>query len=398
LNLFSQKEKINENKMFKKVFSRLVYGGSDNKNNSDDLNNNDNAIYIDKPSVYTIPSTSSSTSSSISISTNIRQQLTSDDYLNNTFRNKEEEDEEQRDRNIYNPVSTTLDSSIQKQIAQKLKNNSTTNNKLQKHTQIYIAPHCVRYTNSTLDTDTPCRLSPSTLDTMAAQILSSAQTPPKLQIVFQYPHYYAINNSHLQIYRQLQVSGLITHVQADIISINAIPLAIRQNLLEMPLQDPIEEELLKSSIDTQKSQGQNIADVLTTECIEKFRREKLVDETYEFGQCENCVEDSSDNGDDDDDEEDLDLDLDLEDDDEDDDDEYVNDNNEVESGIDEHKLEVSPMSLSPCGIDDINEDNSQTKIELLNENKKKNTNIRGVQSNDDIEIEEKTKLLSLNGE
>lgn len=64
--------------------------------------------------------------------------------------------------------------------------------------QIYIAPHCIRYTNSTLD-DTVYRIDDESLNEIASEILEAESVPPKLQIVFYANRYYAINNSHLQV-------------------------------------------------------------------------------------------------------------------------------------------------------------------------------------------------------
>lgn len=64
--------------------------------------------------------------------------------------------------------------------------------------QIYIAPHCIRYTNSTLD-DTIYRIDDESLAEIASEILEAESVPPKLQIVLYGNRYYAINNSHLQV-------------------------------------------------------------------------------------------------------------------------------------------------------------------------------------------------------
>ncbi len=64
--------------------------------------------------------------------------------------------------------------------------------------------------------DTIYRIDDESLNEIAVEILESDNMPPKLQIVYYLGNYYSINNSHLQIYKQLQLSGLITHVQADV--------------------------------------------------------------------------------------------------------------------------------------------------------------------------------------
>ena len=179
--------------------------------------------------------------------------------------------------------------------------------------QIYIAPHCIRYTNSTLD-DTIYRIDDESLNEIAAEILDSENMPPKLQIVFYDNNYFAINNSHLQIYKQLQLCGLITHVQADLISVEAIPVRLRDHLLQTPshlleldtmhseLMMPIDEEVLdeetfegikhnctNSGSTSSANQLDSASDNETNQSF-NTNTSKLVDETYEFGECENCVE------------------------------------------------------------------------------------------------------------
>lgn len=200
--------------------------------------------------------------------------------------------------------------------------------------QIYIAPHCIRYTNSTLD-DTIYRIDEESLNEIAAEILESDNTPPKLQIVFYNSQYFAINNSHLQVYKQLQMCGLITHVQADVLSVETIPYALRQHLLQTPYElshhhngsgstvnsndddddgdectDGEEDDTLslqhRRNVVLEEAYGGNprsnscsypaasAIDILSAENLSMLEKEMLVDETYEFGACENCAESEDD--------------------------------------------------------------------------------------------------------
>lgn len=179
--------------------------------------------------------------------------------------------------------------------------------------QVYIAPHCIRYSNSTLD-DTIYRIDDDSLNEIAIEILESDNLPPKLQIVFYDGKYFAINNSHLQIYKQLQISGLITHVQADVISLEAIPLALRKHLLQpICLNNSIsnsndtvsdedydyapDEPGVSNSSPLNSSNGITeilSADILTPASVEMISKHMMVDETYEFGTCENCVDSEDD--------------------------------------------------------------------------------------------------------
>jgi hypothetical protein len=200
--------------------------------------------------------------------------------------------------------------------------------------QIYIAPHCIRYTNSTLD-DTIYRIDDESLNEIAAEILDSENMPPKLQIVFYDNTYFAINNSHLQIYKQLHLCGLITHVQADLISVEAIPVRLRDHLLQTPshlleldtlhsdLMMPTDEEVLdEQKFEGIKRNGANSSSTSSANALDSAsdnetnqsfntNTSKLVDETYEFGECENCIEsdhnENEDELDDDDDEDDFDI-------------------------------------------------------------------------------------------
>jgi hypothetical protein len=184
--------------------------------------------------------------------------------------------------------------------------------------QIFIAPHCIKYTNSTLD-ETIYRIDDDSLNEIAHEILESSNAPPKLQIVEFDRKYFAINNSHLQIYKQLQYSGLITHVQADLINIEAIPEQLRNHLLQAPIDNLIlnqqlsdNEELdnnvddddlnqacssssgISSSRTTTAMSSSGLADILDPSILDNLSKNVLIDETYEFGECENCISDGED--------------------------------------------------------------------------------------------------------
>lgn len=189
--------------------------------------------------------------------------------------------------------------------------------------QIYIAPHCIRYSNSTLD-DTVYRIDDESLNEIAAEILESENLPPKLQIVFYDENYFAINNSHLQIYKQLQLSGLITHVQADLISVEAIPYPLREYLLQTPshlltnftsemtdedYHEANTDDLSSSSRSNETNQSSTCSGIneslngsefnVHDECSftpdvvfaeDVYDDNIYVDEIYEFGACENCLD------------------------------------------------------------------------------------------------------------
>lgn len=211
------------------------------------------------------------------------------------------------------------------------------------------------------------------------------------------------------MYKRLQISGLITHVQADVISVEAIPMALREHLLQTPSvltnqsssssklsnqqQEPKlrdnrrskrqhkamtssqsnsefdeskenndlyeeendeyteieedEEEGENDQVDEEEDERDNVSEsnsslviepsnILTNEDVlampdlrdvlqtchhpNQYNRNSpgaemrpkggemvvLVDETYEFGECENCMEDEDEEDDDEDDDEDED--------------------------------------------------------------------------------------------
>lgn len=179
---------------------------------------------------------------------------------------------------------------------------------------IYIAPHCIRYSNSTLD-DTIYRIDDQYLNDIAVEILESDNMPPKLQIVQYDNNYFAINNSNLQVYKQLQLTGIITHVQADLINLEAIPFALREFLLQTPshLNDYTDnEEFCQNLTSTESNETSNHSSSGANESLndsdchvecsydsapdvvfpeDVFEENNIyVDEIYEFGACENCVE------------------------------------------------------------------------------------------------------------
>lgn len=118
--------------------------------------------------------------------------------------------------------------------------------------------------------------------------------------------------------------GLITHVQADVLSVETIPYALRQHLLQTPYElshhngsgstvnsndddDDGEEECTDGDDDTslqrnvlEEAYGNAASypapglDILSAENLSMLEKEMLVDETYEFGACENCAESEDD--------------------------------------------------------------------------------------------------------
>lgn len=275
--------------MFKQVFAKLFKSSS-----TTNCTNQTASERFDQPQIYSISSCFQSNSNAPTGVTSF--------YNNDTHLTESNESSKS--------VSSDSNSNKPSNINSKRYNDTTTR-------QIYIAPHCIRYTNSTLD-DTIYRIDDESLNEIAAEILDSDNLPPKLQIVFYDGNYFAINNSHLQIYKQLQLSGLITHVQADLINIEAIPIKLRDHLLQTPShlleldqlhsqmfhsdEEILDEEAYDPTRTTKHenthltnrdsmNSGSTSSDNETTNSLSES---KLVDETYEFGECENCVDSNED--------------------------------------------------------------------------------------------------------
>jgi len=320
--------------MFKQVLTKLF--SSDLLKSSP--SNQNIKTYQHRPPIYNpVPTISSCFQQQSSIADSL---LTN--YYNNTDLNKSNHTESQTQISQSSSVSSisprSISCSSQENSNLTLSRTTSKNftptppssSNLKNSHQIYIAPHCIKYTNSTLD-DTIYRIDDESLNDIATEILESDSSPPKLQIVFYDNKYFAINNSHLQIYKQMQYVGLITHVQADVISVETIPLPLRKHLLQTPSnlassnsdecdEDEDEEEaedgsVLNANDDSFDSRKNNrsiklnglhskcsstssgiISDIITQANIDRISKSILVDETYEFGLSENCVESDKEEG------------------------------------------------------------------------------------------------------
>jgi hypothetical protein len=133
---------------------------------------------------------------------------------------------------------------------------------------IYLPPSCIRYINT--NDDAIIRIDDNDINIISKQIVESNCVPPKLQIVQYNSLYYSINNSALQIYKKLERIGIITHVEADLVSIDRIPSSLKKHLLDF---DPLNDNDENDNFEVQNSHQQ------------------LVDETYEFGESEKCIDD-----------------------------------------------------------------------------------------------------------
>jgi hypothetical protein len=197
--------------MIKSVFSKIFR--LNNKTTKKDFsnNNNNNNNYNDGINISTI----SYFQSSASVSDN------NDEYYNTSVPSLSSSSSSTNEiNNNYNNNNNYFKSQYQQ-------NNQNNQNPGQ---CIYINPSCIHYSNSLLN-DTIIRINENDINEISKQILDSNHVPPKLQIVLHDGNYYSLNNSSLQIYKQLEKLGIITHVQADLLPLHLIPSSIRDNLL-----------------------------------------------------------------------------------------------------------------------------------------------------------------------
>ena len=317
--------------MLKQVFTKLFSTDSLKPSSS---NQNINT-YQHRPPIYNpVPTISSCFQQQSSIADSLLN-----NYYNSTDLNRNNQSNSQiPESKSFSVSSKSISSSSQESSKTTSKNFNLTSppsSNLKNSHQIYIAPHCIKYTNSTLD-DTIYRIDDESLNEIATEILESDNSPPKLQIVFYDNKYFAINNSHLQIYKQMQYVGLITHVQADVISVETIPLPLRKHLLQTPSNlassnsdecddedDDENESIMTGNNESFQSSKQSrcgklngigssssstssgiISDIITQASVDRMSKSMLVDETYEFGLSENCVESEKEEEEEDEDDED----------------------------------------------------------------------------------------------
>lgn len=243
--------------MIKSVFSKIFRLNNTTTKKDFSNNNNNNNNYNDGINISTI----SYFQSFASVSDN------NDEYYNTCIPSLSSSSSSTNDINTNNNNNNYFKSQYQQ-------NNQNNQNPGQ---CIYISPSCIRYSNSLLN-DAIIRINENDINEISKQILDSNNVPPKLQIVLHDGNYYSINNSSLQIYKQLEKLGIITHVQADLLPLNTIPSSIRDNLLSN--DESFDESLNDSELDM----------------VTNFtnHEEAIFDETYEFGECEKCAESEND--------------------------------------------------------------------------------------------------------
>ncbi|CAF2960144.1 unnamed protein product [Rotaria sp. Silwood2] len=92
-----------------------------------------------------------------------------------------------------------------------------------------IAPSSINFTDSSLGDLKHSIIDEKLMIDVSTKLIESI-SPPKLQICAHNNQWFALNNSHLLVYRQLERIGLCDTVVCDIIRSQDVPIGIRQTL------------------------------------------------------------------------------------------------------------------------------------------------------------------------
>ncbi|CAM4935905.1 unnamed protein product [Rotaria socialis] len=93
-----------------------------------------------------------------------------------------------------------------------------------------LAPSTINFTNSSLGDLKDSTIDEKLMIDISTKLMNST-SPPKLQICAHNNQWFALNNSHLLVYRQLERIGLCDTVVCDVIRSEDIPLGIRESLV-----------------------------------------------------------------------------------------------------------------------------------------------------------------------
>lgn len=98
-----------------------------------------------------------------------------------------------------------------------------------------LAPSNIHFTSSSLGDLKDSVVDEKLMIEVSTKLIQSI-SPPKLQICSHENQWFALNNSHLLIYRQLERIGLCETVVCDLIRTEDIPIGIRQTLTPVRIQ------------------------------------------------------------------------------------------------------------------------------------------------------------------
>ncbi|CAF3791877.1 unnamed protein product [Rotaria sp. Silwood1] len=107
------------------------------------------------------------------------------------------------------------------------------------HTRrLSLPPSSINFTHSSLGDLKHSIIDEKLMIDVSTKLMDSI-SPPKLQICAHNNQWYALNNSHLLVYRQLERIGLCDTVVCDIIRSQDVPIGIRETLkpIEIPQQE-----------------------------------------------------------------------------------------------------------------------------------------------------------------
>jgi hypothetical protein len=96
-----------------------------------------------------------------------------------------------------------------------------------------LAPSNINFTSSSLGDLKHSVIDEKLMIDISTKLMES-DCPPKLQICAHNNQWFALNNSHLLVYRQLERIGLCDTVVCDIIRSQDVPIGIRQTLIPVP--------------------------------------------------------------------------------------------------------------------------------------------------------------------
>ncbi|CAF0851201.1 unnamed protein product [Didymodactylos carnosus] len=109
------------------------------------------------------------------------------------------------------------------------KKTSSSENHQNNYRTLTLSPSTVNFTNSSLGDLKHSIIDEKLMIDISTKLMES-DCPPKLQVVENNHQWFALNNSHLLVYRQLERIGLCDKVVCDIIPSQNIPEGIRETL------------------------------------------------------------------------------------------------------------------------------------------------------------------------
>ncbi|UJR21807.1 hypothetical protein I4U23_024885 [Adineta vaga] len=115
------------------------------------------------------------------------------------------------------------------------------------HTQtLTLAPSIINFTDTSLGDLKHSVIDEQLMIDISTKLIESV-SPPKLQVCAHNNQWFALNNSHLLVYRQLERIGLCDTVVCDIIRSQDVPIGIRQTLTPVGIAQDESNHCLQNS-------------------------------------------------------------------------------------------------------------------------------------------------------